>query len=102
LFSIGYSSTLPNPDKVLAQNDIEHDNDLQDSISMKDLFHITNKPLSINNVDSESIATEVLFNCAKIPERIDQIEEEGDDSTTDEDVPMYMSDMNSSCNRIVQ
>jgi hypothetical protein len=95
LFSIGYSSTPPTPDKVLAQNDIENDNE---SIGTKDLFNITKKPQSINNVDSESIATEALFNCAKIPERIDRIEEEGNDSTTDEDrdvnVPIYKSDMN--------
>jgi hypothetical protein len=53
-------------------------------------------------VDSESIATEVLFNFGKIPERIDRIEEEGEDSTIDEDrdinvpinVPIYKSDMN--------
>jgi hypothetical protein len=74
--SIGYNSTPPTPDKVQAQKDDDNLQNNDDLICTKVLFNIANKPPSTDNVGSESISTELLFNFAKIPERIEQIDEE--------------------------
>jgi hypothetical protein len=72
------------------QNEVDNiQND--DSICTKVLF---NKPPSTDNVDFESIATEMLFNFAKIPERIEQIEEDCEDSTTDKEGDINVVNVN--------